>query len=106
MLAPGAVSRLKAAFSRQWQKSVCRRLLDQPKGARYMAEVRQNKISYLGDGASICMFLLITSSMRIRKLVVNEPRRTLAICSLKACNVCHLLSGFYGKIVSQQRIEL
>lgn len=44
--------------------------------------------------------------MKVRKLVVNEPRRTLAICSLKAYNVCHLCSGFYGKTVYQQRIEL
>lgn len=44
--------------------------------------------------------------MKIRKLVVNEPRRTLAICSLKACNTCHLCSGFYGQTVYQQIIEL
>lgn len=44
--------------------------------------------------------------MKIKKNVVNEPRRTLAICSLKACNVCHLLLGFNGKTVYQQRTEL
>lgn len=71
-----------------------------------MAELPQHQIFWLGDRTSIYMFLLITSSMKIRKLVVNEPRRTLAICSLKACNVCHLLSGFYGKAVYQQRTDL
>lgn len=71
-----------------------------------MTELHENKIFWLLDSTSIYMFLLIKSSMKIRKLVGNEPRRTLAICSLKACNVCHLLSGFYGKTVYQQRIEL
>jgi hypothetical protein len=59
-----------------------------------------------GDSTSIYMFVLITSGTKIRKLVVNEPRGTLAICSLKACNMCHLLSGFYGKTIYQQRIDL
>lgn len=59
-----------------------------------------------GDSTSVYMFLLMMKSMKIRKLVVNEPRRTLAICSLKACHVYHLRSGFYGKTVYQQSIEL
>lgn len=55
-----------------------------------MTELHKNKIFSLGNNTSIYMFLLITSSMKIRK-VVNEPRRTLAICSLKACAICFLV---------------
>lgn len=35
--------------------------------------------------------------MKIRKLVLNERGKTLAICSLKAYNMCHLHSGFMAK---------